>query len=137
MIILRKYYSKVEDEDYNESLEKERKENNAIASTGLPIILGAGGATTGALIGSASKNEKHKVKRAIIGALAGGATGTAGGLLLGRKLKKKNNNKYDKLRDRYSNASKEDKEYLRHKREIDEAERNRNRRVAAMVGAIA
>ena len=133
-----KEFGKVEDEDYYESLEKERKENNQLATITLPSVLGLGGAAIGVGVGQVgkAKDEKEAVKKIVKGALAGGAAGTAGGILWGRKIKKKNNEKFDKKRDRYKTSSEKDRKYLRHRREIEEKERNDNRRTAAMVGAI-
>ena len=126
-------YSKMEDDDYYDSIEKERKEDNQAVMWLPSTMLGMSGGLAGGALG-------HKIggtKGAIVGALSGAAAGTGGGLIIGKKLKKKNNEKYDKKSERYKKASKKDKEYLRHKREVEEQERNRNRRMAGLACALA
>ena len=139
MIILRnKYFSKLQDEDYYDRVERSRKQDNDIATKGIPAVLGITGGSIGSLVGNALGERKRKAgKGALIGGLAGTAAGIAGGIVLGKREKKKINDKYDKERERYKKASEKDKEYLRHKREVEEHERRENMRTAAVAGTIA
>lgn len=114
LVLKRKNYSQLQDEDYENTLKTRRKS----ANRGNHAVLGATGAWMGGLAGLAHKNEAN-LKKAAIGALAG----TAVGLTTSSLINKKQNKKVQKLVEQYKNASEEDKKYLREKleKEIDRA----------------
>ena len=104
-------YSKYADEDYLEERRKTQKYAKPLGTA-----LGAG---LGALYGTAGGGK---------GALIGAGVGGGAGYLLGRHAKKR----AKKEEDRYRKASKEDREYLRHK---EEKEKDREAMINAGIWA--
>lgn len=109
MIILRRNnFSRIQDEDYRDELEKNKKSVKHAKRNG--TIKGAlGGAATGLLIGANVGGSKAALLSLAGGTLAGGGLGYH----LGKKKKKEVEEYADKMLRRYESADEKDKAYLR------------------------
>lgn len=114
-----KRYSRMEDEDFLEELEKDSKENQS--------SLKIGGALTGGLILGATGGALTKSST---GALVGAGLGAVGGYKLGKDRADEIRQEFNSRMARYRKASQYDKRYLRDRYRRDKENYERNSAIA-------
>ena len=126
MIILRhKKFSRIQDEDYRDELEKNKKSVKHAKRNGA-----LGGGALGALTGIAAGHSAGP-KAVLIGSGIGATIGGIAGYHFGKKEKKEVEAYVDKMMKRYENANEKDKEYLRKKLAKDKLYELKKQQIAA------
>lgn len=122
------WFSRVEDEDYYEDLENDKKDAKYLPHIGagsLGLVGAAGGGKLGYWIG------KGRLGGALAGAAIGAAGAGYGGYRLGKHSKNKVYKRAERDRRRYEESNEEDRKYLRKRRQEKAAEEREERRTRA------
>ena len=149
MIIYRhlcKKYSKIQDEDYYDDVERNRRDDiksENRKTVGRALVLGATGFGTGLVGGAMHMQLKRRNKdlhvyptTAAILPLIGTGVGVTGAIIKGKKNKKKIHKRHDNEIYRYNDASESDKEYLRRRMENELKDRGANKRTKEITKSI-
>ena len=125
-MILRRNFSKMQDQDYIDR-EEDRKRSVKHAKGAGTVIGGATGGVVGhALTSGVVKSKKGKLAAVAAGAAAGATVGR----MAGKAIKKSTEDDANRKIKRYKSASEQDKKYLREKeeRELDRKVQERQAR---------